>query len=228
MISLFSRISFLWLPIFDKQRYGPLGMSVEFLQNVFDVIFLLAFVCFWGWGPLLVILYYVLETVVMSVFIVFKLWKSKTQLYPSFVGSRWILHLIGSMTLVLIVSFLSWREALTAHQLLSQFMMLPSPYDVLLGDTNFSLGIVAIVIQQVMEYRKQKQHFFANEEFKFAITIFTPVVRLFIQQFSIIMGIVLLLLISSYDVKLITIALALILGLIKMVFGQLYVIPKEK
>ncbi|MDB5273419.1 MAG: hypothetical protein JWO58_1786 [Chitinophagaceae bacterium] len=227
MNSSFQRIGFLWLPVFDKYRYRPFGIQIEFLQNVFELVFLLVFIWFWSWGPLLVILYYMVEALVMSAFTSFKLWKNDTVSFPFSTISSHTFKIaciaIGSSVVV----FFSYGITEASYQVLGTFMKLPSLLDILKDDQNFLFGVFAIIAQQTMEYIKQKR-MVINGDYEWTVTILTPVFRVFIQQFATVIGILSVLFFPIVDVRIATIMIALILGAIKIGAGQLYIIPKEK
>ena len=226
MNSSFS-VSFQWLPVFDKYRYKPLGIHPEFLQNVFDVLFLLVFIWYWNWGPLLVILYYVMETIVMWFFTALKIGQSKAPIKSSQNISpdagKWIII----VTLSVVVGVFSFIQITIAHHVLSDIITLPSLQQVFFQDKEFLLGVMAIVLQQTVEYFKYKR-LYKREEDELTVHILTPMIRIFIQQFSVIIGVIAVLVVSFFDVRIATVMIALILGMIKMVFGQLYFVPKEK
>ena len=221
------KISYQWLPVFDKYRYRPLPISVDFLQNVFDVIFLLVFIWYWNWGPLLVVLYYVIETLVMCLFTSIKWWKSNAALSDDMVLSTSTFKTIAILTLCTVVGIFSYGQISAIHDVLGMVMELPS-WDVIVRDEQqFIIGIVAIVLQQTMEYYKYQLQF-KNAEAELLTSIMTPVLRIFVQQFAVMLGIFAVLLVSLIDLKMAAIMIALILGLIKMVFGQLQLIMVEK
>ena len=120
------KVSYQWLPVFDKHRYRPLPVSVDFLQNVFDIIFLLVFIWYWNWGPLLVVLYYVIETVVMCLFTSLKWWNSTVQLSRDRMVSTPTFKAITILSLCIVVGTFSYGQVSAVHDVLGLVMALPS------------------------------------------------------------------------------------------------------
>ncbi|MDB5256119.1 MAG: hypothetical protein JWM14_814 [Chitinophagaceae bacterium] len=220
------KISYQWLPIVDKHRYRPLPVSVDFLQNVFDILFLLIFIWYWNWGPLLVVLYYVIETVVMCIFTSLKWWKSKAKLSEDQTLSTPTFKAIAILSLCLVIGVFSYGQITAVHNVLGMVMSLPS-WDVILSDEKqFLLGVLAIVLQQTSEYYKYNL-IARNTEVELVTAILTPVLRIFVQQFSVMLGICAVLIVSFVDLKSASVMIALMLGLIKIIFGQLQLVVKK-
>jgi hypothetical protein len=220
------KVSYQWLPIVDKHRYRPLPVSVDFLQNVFDIVFLLIFIWYWNWGPLLVVLYYVVETVVMCLFTSLKWWKSKILLSDDNRFSTPTFKAIGILTLCAVIGAFSYGQISAVHDVLGRVMTLP-PWDVILSDEKqFLLGVLAIVLQQTTEYYKYNL-LAKNTDVELAIAILTPLLRIFVQQFSVMLGIFAVLMVSFVDLKAASIMIALMLGLIKIIFGQVQLVIKK-
>jgi len=221
-----SKLSYQWLPIYDKYRYRPLPVSVDFFQNVLDIVFLLVFIWYWNWGPLLVFLYYVIETVVMCLFTSIKWWKSKAILSgdPVFSGSTF--KFIAIVTLCSVVGLFCYGQLAAVHDVLGMVMALPSWEVILLDEQQFMIGALAIVLQQTMEYYKCHLQF-KNAEVELVRFVLTPILRIFVQQFAVILGIFAVVIVSFIDLKAASIMVALILGLIKLLVGQLQLVVKK-
>src|SRR5690606_27510814 len=127
------KVSWNWIPIVDNNRYKPLPVSVVFLQNAFDVVFLFAFIQFWNWGPLLVVLYYIIETLVMTFFATLK-WSKKSSAYSdsTLIHNslfKWIFIVVIHAT----VGVFSYAQIDTIHEVLGLIISIP-PWEVLLKD----------------------------------------------------------------------------------------------
>ncbi|MBC7488206.1 MAG: hypothetical protein H7282_15805 [Cytophagaceae bacterium] len=202
-------------------------VSVDFLQNVFDLVFLLIFVWYWDWGPLLVVLYYVIETLVMFFFTSLRWWKTKALLSEDRMIPTPTFKAIVILTLCVIISAFSYGQITALDDVLGMVMFLP-PWEVILADDKqFLLGILAIVFLQSAEYYKYNL-LSKNKAFDLVTVILTPVLRIFVQQFSVMLGIFAVFIVSFVDLKASSIMIALILGLIKIVFGQLHLLEKNK
>ena len=221
------KISYQWLPVFDKYRYGPLPVSVDFLQNVFDIVFLLVFIWYWNWDPLLVVLYYVIETLIMCLFTSIKWGKSNAKLSVDMVLSAVTLKTIAILTLCTVVGIFSYGQISAVHDMLGMRMALPSWEVMMRDEKQFMIGVVAIVLQQAMEYYKYQLQF-KNAEAELLTSVLTPVLRIFVQQFAVMLALFALLLVSFIDLRIASIMIALLIGLIKIVFGQLQLIVVEK
>lgn len=220
------KVSYQWIPIVDKHRYRPLPVSVDFLQNVFDLFFLLIFVWYWNWGPLLVVLYYVIETLVMCFFTSLKWWKNKSLLSEDRMLSKPTFKTIAISSLCVVICAFSYGQMTAVHDVLGLVMALP-PWDVILADEQqFLLGILAIVLQQSAEYYKYNMQS-KNTTADLVAVILTPLFRIFVQQFSVMLGIFAVLIVSFIDLKVASIMVALMLGLIKIIFGQFYLVVKK-
>jgi len=221
------KVSYQWLPLVDKYRYRPLPVSVDFLQNVFDLVFLLIFIWYWNWGPLLVVLYYVIETVVMCFFTSLKWWKNKALLSEDPMLSTRTFKGIAILILCLVIGTFSYGQITAVHDVLGMVMTLPPWEFILADDKQFLLGVLAIVIQQSVEYYKYNL-VAKNTAVDLVTVILTPILRIFVQQFSVMLGILAVLIVSFVDLKAASIMIALMLGLIKIVFGQLHLVIKNK
>ena len=88
------------------------------------------------------------------------------------------------------------------------------------------IGVFAIVLQQTMEY--YKYHLNAKHGAPELITnIMTPILRIFVQQFAVMLGILTVLVVSFIDLKVASVMIALLLGLIKIVTGQFQLVVKK-
>ena len=221
------KVSYQWLPVFDKYRYRPLPVSADFLQNVVDIIFLLIFIWYWNWGPLLVILYYIIETVVMCLFTALKWWNSRAQLSEDIRVSTRTFKVSVILTLCLVVGAFSYGQVAALHDVLGLVMAWPSWEVVVADKQQFTIGIVAIVLQQTMEYYKYRMQS-KNGEVEWIAYDMTPVLRIFVQQFAVLLGILTLLLVSFIDLKVASVMIALLLGGIKLVMGQFQLVVKNK
>ncbi len=213
------KISYQWLPIYDKNRYRPLPVSVDFLQNTFDIVFLLFFIWHWNWGPLLVVLYYIIETLVTCLFTVIKWWKSKAKLSDDLIVSTRVFKFIASITLYAVVGVFSYGQISAVHDALGLVIALPS-WEVLLADEKqFMLGLLAIVLLQTVEYYKyvlQAKHV----RVELITVILTPILRVFVQQVAVMIGILALVVVSFIDLKCASVMIALLLGFTKLIAGQ--------
>jgi Family of unknown function (DUF6498) len=213
-------ISYQWLPVFDKHRYRPLPVSVDFLQNIFDLVFLLVFVWYWNWSPLLIILYYVIETVVNSFFTSLKWWKSDAMLATPTVKA------FSIASCCLVISILCYSQLFLIHDALGVTMALPSWAEIRLDEQQFMIGIVAILLQQGMEYYKyQLQVNIIKVEF--ITSVGTPMLRIFVQQFAVLYGIFMVIIFSFDDTQASSVTIVLMAGIFKLVFGQLQLVVKK-
>ncbi len=220
------KVFYQWLPIVDKHRYRPLPVSVDFLQNVFDLVFLLFFIWYWNWGPVLVVLYYVIETLVMCVFTSLKWWKSKAKLTQEQTVSTSRFRVITILSWCFVVCIFSYGQISTVHYALRTHMSLPTWNIIWSDDKQFLLGVLAIVLQQTAEYYKYNM-LSKNTAAELLRTIFTPVLRIVVQQFAIMLGVFVLLVVNFDDLKSLSIMMALMFGLIKIIFGQLQLAVKK-
>ncbi|MDF2454990.1 MAG: hypothetical protein K0R51_983 [Cytophagaceae bacterium] len=203
------KISYQWLPIYDKYRYRPLPVSVDFLQNAFDIVFLLFFIWYWNWGPLLVVLYYVIETLVTCLFTAIKWWRSKAVLSDDRMVSIPTFKFIAILTLCAVIGVFSYGQILAVHDALGLVMSVPS-WEILVSDkSQFMLGVLAIVLLQTTEYYK---HILQSKHIRVELVtaILTPVLT-----------------VSFIDLKWASVMIALLLGFAKLIAGQLQLTVKN-
>lgn len=220
------KISYQWLPVFDKYRYRPLPVSVDFLQNVFDIIFLLVFIWYWNWGPLFIVLYYVIETLVMCLFTSLKWWNSNVQFPNDRMVSTSIFKAIAILTWCIVVVTFSYGQVSAVYDVLDMVMTLPSWKVIIEDQQQFMIGVFAIVFQQTMEYYKYHLQS-KNIATEWVTTIMTPMLRIFVQQFAVMLSILTVLVVSFIDLKVASVMIALMLGIIKLLIGQFQLVIKK-
>lgn len=220
------KISYQWLPIYDKYRYRPLPVSVDFLQNAFDIVFLLFFIWYWNWGPLLVVLYYIIETLVTCLFTAIKWWKSKAAFSDDRMVSTPTFKFIAIVTLCAVVGAFSYGQISAVHDALGLVIALPSWEVIVSDEKQVMLGVLAIVLLQTTEYYKytlQSKHM----RIELVTAIMTPLLRVFVQQLAVMLGILSLIIVSSIDLKWASVMIALLLGFTKLIAGQFQLTVKN-
>jgi hypothetical protein len=223
----FYKVSYQWLPLIDKHRYRPLPVSVDVLQNAFDLIFLLVFIFYWNWGPILILLYYLIETLVMSLFTCLKWWKSKIELFSDRLRSNSIIKSMAILILCTVIGVFSYAQISVAHNVLGMSMVFPTWNIIWLDEKQFMIGIAAIVLQQAMDYYKYQLQP-KNTTSEWLTAMITPVSQIFFQQFAVMLGIVVMFTFAFVDLKVTSVMLALLIGGMKLVFGQLHIIILKK
>ncbi len=166
-------LCFKWIPIYDKQHYPLKGIHPVFFQNILELLFLVGFVWYLKWSPLLVLCYVVVEVGVVWFFSVLKSrmslgWLQHQQVWL-FIATGLLVGFLSSACL-----FLGWEidSSLVSTVFLIQFIW---------NDNEFLLCLLAIFLQQVLEFYKHKKmllHFPADR----IHTFLNPVLRLLVQQ----------------------------------------------
>lgn len=203
-----------WLPVFS--RYYPLkGISPVFFQNVLELLFLVGFVWYLNWSPLLVWCYCVVEVFFLWLFSVLK---SKTSMgwleyrqVSLFMVTGGLIGLLSGVS-----SFLLWKinASLFSVHFFIQFIW---------NDHEFLLCLLAILLQQVLAFYKHKK-MLLHRPFDRMDTFVNPVFRILIQQLLLIIAVVFFWLVPPVDVLCQAVVMTCVWTISKTIVSQMHVV----
>ena len=138
-----------WIPVRDKQHYPLMGIHPVFFQNTMELFFLVGFVAYLHWSSVLVVLYCIAESLVITLFNAYKAQKS-------FVFSQRKKQSLIIFSLVLGSIFIAFQFLVLGH-LYPQRITLQAISSLIWNDNEFLLCLLAIVLQQAIEYYKHSK-----------------------------------------------------------------------
>jgi len=204
-------ISLAWIPISDKQHYPLMGIHPLFFQNVLELFFLVGFVWDLHWSPLLVVFYCIAEVFVLAIFNAYKTKNSWTFSKHNKQGM-----VIASVVLCLLLSASQLFVLLKSDP---QGMTLPAVSTLIWNDNEFLLCLLAIVLQQTMEYYKysKTELFFSADLFQ---SFVVPSLKLWVQQVFFLCVLLFFLYMPTINLLVQSIVLAFGWVVVKAVLGQ--------
>ena len=142
------KVNLKWIPVIDKHRYPLKGVYHVFIQNIFELLFLVGFVWYFKWPPLFVLCCCMVEACALCFFSTLKI-KSSTGLFYKIKDK---LGWISGITCV----------ALCIGQALVFFSINPQEnivrvVELFWNDNEFLFCVVAVAIQPYLEYVKYKK-----------------------------------------------------------------------
>jgi hypothetical protein len=206
-----NRLALRWMPVYDKLHYPLKGISLVFFQNLLEMIFLVGFVWYLNWSPLLVFVCCVVESFAVWFCSV---WKSKTS-FGVLQHRQVSLFVVTGLVLLILVSsatFLLWK--LTPYYFSQAAFM-----SLIWNDQEFLFCLLAIILQQVLEFFKYKKISLYLPADRLD-TFINPVAKLLMQQVVLCLLIIMLLFLPHTTSFVQAMSMALLWMGSKVVLGQ--------